>query len=152
MQPQSYSLTPVEVLLATDQELNEYMSVKKYAPYRKEARWDSKRVDRLKEFKNKISERIAVSKTGEETADKSTKKRKGKKERSKLKAAVAAEDGDMGTKALNSSPGILDELKREREYEDGDDLAGNLQESENHGKKRRRKRRKLEKSEDSRIL
>ncbi|KAF8891880.1 KRI1-like family C-terminal-domain-containing protein [Infundibulicybe gibba] len=35
VQPQSFALSPVEILMATDQELNEYMSVKKYAPYRK---------------------------------------------------------------------------------------------------------------------
>jgi protein KRI1 len=117
--------------MATDQELNEYMSVKKYAPYRKDVKWDSKRVDRLKEFKSNISQRVSVSGTGEgNNTDKPTKKRRGKKERSKLKNAVG----------LNPSPaelGGLDVLKRGH---GDDDLAGNAPEPENHGKKKRRRK------------
>jgi protein KRI1 len=128
------------------------MSVKKYAPYRKEAKWDSKRVDRLKEFKNKISERVPVSRVGEgnDTADKSTKKRKGKKERSKLKAIAADEDRDIERKGLHPSPakfGGLDALKRRREYQGDDDVDGNVQEMETHGKKKRRRRTKAQATE-----
>ncbi|KAK7691350.1 hypothetical protein QCA50_004746 [Cerrena zonata] len=35
VQPQTFALTPEEILLATDAELNQYMGIKKYAPYRK---------------------------------------------------------------------------------------------------------------------
>jgi protein KRI1 len=145
VRPHGYSLTPVEILMATDQELNEYMSVKKYAPYRKDVKWDSKRVDRLKEFKSKISERIPISGEGNNTVDKPTKKRKGKKERSKLKVAEANEDRIAETKALSPPPatsGVIDTLKRKRGYEHGDDLAGSRQERENYGKKKRRRRKK----------
>ena len=58
---QTYSLTPVEILLATDKELNEYVSVKKYAPYRQEkdrSRWDTKEKEKLREFKEKLGERV----------------------------------------------------------------------------------------------
>ena len=132
--------------MATDQELNEYMSVTKYAPYRKEARWDSKRVERLKEFKNKFSERMAISGAGEVTAaGKSMKKRKGKKERSKLKAAVA-EDVNIETKVLSPSAKsgsvTSDAPKRRRRYEDEDDLVWDVQEPETCGKKKRRRRKK----------
>jgi protein KRI1 len=102
---QTYSLTPVEILLATDKELNEYVSVKKYAPYRQEkdrSRWDNKEKEKLREFKAKLGERVGDrvgfgmgNQEGGEGGEK-VKKRKGKKERMKMKAAVAAEvDGEL---------------------------------------------------------
>lgn len=96
--PQSFALTPAEILLATDAELNQYMGLKKYAPYRKDGRnWDQKRVDRLKELKQKIRERSSALGAGEDLTkvlpEKPAKKRKGKKERMKEKAA--AQDVDM---------------------------------------------------------
>lgn len=84
--PQSYSLTPAEILLATDKELNEYMSIKKIAPYRKDGRWDIKRADRLKELKAKIKDRMGADETWTgESGEKKPKKRKGKKERQRGK-------------------------------------------------------------------
>ena len=126
--------------MATDQELNEYMGVKKYAPYRKEARWDPKRVDRLKAFKEKISERASVAGIGQGsgTADKSTKKRKGKKERLKLRAGAADEDREVASDPSNL--GGSGALKRKQESGDVDGLVGNAQETAHHGKKRRRKK------------
>jgi protein KRI1 len=121
----------VEILMATDQELNEYMSVKKYAPYRNEAKWDSKRSDRLKELQANLSERISTSGVGQgnDAADKSTKKRKGKKERLKMKAVIGDEDHDV-------------ETKRKRENVDTVDHVGS--EQDHRKKKRRRKRKELQ--------
>jgi len=85
--PQSYSLTPAEILLATDKELNEYLSIKKIAPYRKDGRWDVKRADRLRELKAKLKER-SWGRDGHAAGDseeKKPKKRKGKKERQREK-------------------------------------------------------------------
>ncbi|KAH9042788.1 Krr1-domain-containing protein [Lactarius pseudohatsudake] len=53
----SYGLTPTEILLADDKDLNEYVGLKKLAPYRKQRdMWDAKRGERLGEFKKKFSE------------------------------------------------------------------------------------------------
>ena len=99
---QSFALTPAEILLATDQELNQFMSIKKYAPYRKESSWNKGRQEKLVEFKQQIHERAEEfgwdlgpsggrSKQVDESVngEKAKKKRKGKKERMKMKAAAA---------------------------------------------------------------
>jgi protein KRI1 len=80
----------VEILMATDAELNEYMSVKKYAPYRtnRDVKWDGKRNDRLKELKTRIAERSGGALT-DDAGGRQMKKRKGKKERQKQKTGVA---------------------------------------------------------------
>ncbi|KAF8802648.1 Krr1-domain-containing protein, partial [Phlegmacium glaucopus] len=98
VQPQNYALTPVEILLATDQELNEYVSVKKYAPYRHDKgdryRWNKKDQEKLHELKSTIKNRsgnafgIRTMAGGHGPADGSEKKRKGKKERMKAKVAL----------------------------------------------------------------
>jgi len=109
--------------MATDQELNEYMGVKKYAPYRKEARWDSKRTERLKEFRNKIRERIPIADDENSLTGKPAKRRKGKKERMKLKAGMADEDHKGEAVALGAAPALPsgpDKLKRKRENEVGE--------------------------------
>jgi protein KRI1 len=140
----------VEILMATDQELNEYMSVKRYAPYRNEAKWDSKRNDRLKELKASLAERISTSGVGQgnDAVDKSTKKRKGKKERLKMKAATVDEVHDEETKASPPSPvqsGGSDTSKRKREAVDADDRVGS--EQDHRKKKRRRKKKELQAGE-----
>lgn len=92
VQSQSFALTPAEILMATDQELNHYLSVKKYAPYRKDGNWDHTRGERLKELKQSVAPRVSgVWGDGEPGAPSQgggqiVKKRKGKKERMKLKA------------------------------------------------------------------
>lgn len=92
VQPQSFALTPAEILMATDTELNQYLSVKKYAPYRKDGNWDRTRGDRLKELKQSVAPRVSGVWGGAEVdgpnqgAGEVVKKRKGKKERMKLKA------------------------------------------------------------------
>jgi protein KRI1 len=87
--------------MATDQELNEYMSVKKYAPYRQDKsnpqRWNKKTQDKLHELKAKVGERAGTSfidgSRGQGRVEEKAKKRKGKKERMKLKAGSG--DGDV---------------------------------------------------------
>jgi len=84
--PQTFGLTAAEVLMADDKDLNEYMGIKKYAPYRKGVNWDGRRPERLKEFRDKLNTNKANwnGEGGEVRA-----KRKGKKERQRAKAAVA---------------------------------------------------------------
>ncbi|KAJ6494674.1 KRI1-like family C-terminal-domain-containing protein, partial [Mycena vitilis] len=92
--PQKFGLNPVEILLAKDSELNEYMSVKKYAPYRADNKvgWDHTRNDRLRELKGKVKERLGGAIVEESSRDgQIKKKRKGKKERMKEKGAVDAD-------------------------------------------------------------
>ncbi|TFK50846.1 hypothetical protein OE88DRAFT_1712769 [Heliocybe sulcata] len=93
---QNFGLSPAEILMATDQELNQYMGIKKLAPYRRGG-WDSKRNDKLREFKQSVAERQR-EKGGfvpgaADTEEGKKRKRKGKKERLKMKAAQGGEEG-----------------------------------------------------------
>ncbi|KAH8926253.1 Krr1-domain-containing protein [Atractiella rhizophila] len=105
------SLTPAEIMLATDVELNELMSLKKLAPYRsldeERSRSKKKYQWRLKDLKAKLESRqwgkayhpeaeSRDAKLGkrkrEGDAEEPKKKRKGKKEREKVKARKALEE------------------------------------------------------------
>ena len=123
--PQTYSLDPVEILLATDQELNEYMSIKKYAPYRQKdsdrSKWDPRQQEKLRALKDRIRQRwdgplggSSPRSSGPSGAnsqplggdgERPKKKRMGKKERMKLKEAGRGEDGGQNTKeAAENAP------------------------------------------------
>lgn len=100
----SYGLTPTEILLADEKDLNEYVGVKKLAPYRKQRdTWDAKRSERLYEFKKKVSGRVSAVaidvNEGEHLNDgkNKTKKRKGRKERMREKAEHAPLEADAVT-------------------------------------------------------
>lgn len=69
------------------------MGLKKLAPYRKGApKWDRTRNERLKELKTSLQERKAVFGADDDASKASpAKKRKGKKERMRAKAAVEPE-------------------------------------------------------------
>ncbi|KAK0197362.1 KRI1-like family C-terminal-domain-containing protein [Armillaria mellea] len=130
VQAQSFALTPAEILMATDAELNEYMGVKKYAPYRKDNVWDPKRGEKLKELKQKITARSGDSAATLES-DKPAKKRKGKKERMRSKMGVAPDQ----------------ELSKEAKDDTGDvdvPKAGHKRKlpEEDVGKKKKRRHRK----------
>ncbi|KIJ04852.1 hypothetical protein PAXINDRAFT_103993 [Paxillus involutus ATCC 200175] len=113
--PDNYGLTPTEILLATDADLNSYVGLKKMAPYRVDRGgktkkdWDPMRTQRLKEFREKLHARAGSSygaawsldagrgfnhRATEALGEK--KKRKGKKERAKSKA-TATENGGEGS-------------------------------------------------------
>lgn len=92
---QSFALTPAEILMATDAELNSYVGLKKFAPYRKDgSSWDKNRGARLKEFKDTLRDRgVGAGDGGAKAAgEKPAKKRKGKKERLREKAGAAVEN------------------------------------------------------------
>ena len=81
---QTFGLTPAEILMATDAELNQYMGIKKYAPYRKNTQnWDKNRATRLKDLRTKIATRRTAVDGADAAAtvnlEKPGKKRKGKK-------------------------------------------------------------------------
>lgn len=91
--PSAFALTPAEILLANDKELNAYVSMKKLAPYRKTKEWDQKRAERLKELKAAIAARRwggqDMRATDTVIEEPVVKKRKGRKERAKLREVVS---------------------------------------------------------------
>ena len=101
----SFGLSAAEILLADDKDLNEYVGLKKLAPFRKQrGTWDAKRGERLREFKNKISGRLGEADASGIAAEhhhrlvdseRKTKKRKGRKERMREKATEEAEVAEM---------------------------------------------------------
>lgn len=89
--------------MATDKELNQYVSIKKFAPYRKnKGNWDKDRNEKLKELKAALAHRTwdgmpveqltegRHSTRADGVGEGKKKKRMGKKERMKLKSAAAA--------------------------------------------------------------
>lgn len=116
--------------MATDTELNQFMSVKKYAPYRKDAHaWDSQRNEKIKELKSQIHERMGGDeKMVSAVLDKPAKKRKGKKERQRAK-----EEGG------EDAPGAEAEPSRKRKLEEA---AGQVEEDHESSKKKKRRHKK----------
>ncbi|KAF7428854.1 hypothetical protein PC9H_008086 [Pleurotus ostreatus] len=155
IQPEAFALTPAEILMATDAELNEFMSIKKYAPYRTgPKRWDNTRNEKLKELRRKIAERTGM-KFGEDGArerrtggtgvgERAVKKRKGKKERMKMKGLGEGQEDGKDGEAIKVTP-VKEEGKRKR----ADDVAEVVEETKGNDidapvNKRRRKHKKKE--------
>jgi protein KRI1 len=114
VKPESFGLSPVDILLASNPELNQYVSVKKYAPYKTKARWDPARGERLKELRKKLEERgMGWPRAEGEEAKTLKKSRKGKKERIKAKAAA---DGLVGT----ASNGTSENQTKKRKWNETD--------------------------------
>ncbi|KAG1739083.1 KRI1-like family C-terminal-domain-containing protein [Suillus paluster] len=140
--PQTFALTPAEVLMATDQELNQYVSVKRYAPYRAE-KWDNNRGERLKEFREKLKERVGATGTSHRSEDAIPKKRAGKKERQKMKAAAGAgaaaggygDEGRVGVDGVGEASIKMQKMIFEEQEDDVEEPAENKPPK----KKRRRK-------------
>lgn len=133
--------------MATDAELNEYVGLKKLAPYRKKRRdeWDPKGAEKLKEFKGKVHERTGVWRsTGAGVGDGDRggeKKRKGKKERQKAKLA-----GDGGASArapaeLVGQNGSGKRLRGEDTVMDGQQTHDHDLDPEADSKKRKKRKR-----------
>jgi protein KRI1 len=114
----SFGLTPTEILLADDKDLNEYVGLKKLAPYRKQREtWDAKRGERLREFKMKLSGRASgagVDVNEGEYLNNVKKKRKGKKERMREKEAHAPVEADTVT-----DQGATDEPVKKKQKKSG---------------------------------
>ncbi|KIY63150.1 Krr1-domain-containing protein [Cylindrobasidium torrendii FP15055 ss-10] len=129
---QNFGLTPAEILMATDAELNQFMSVKKYAPYRKDSHaWDSQRNEKIKELKNQIHERMGGDeKMVSAVLDKPAKKRKGKKERQRAK-----EEGGEDAPSTEAP-------SRKRKLEEA------VQVEESHDSSKKKKRRHKKKAGD----
>lgn len=127
--------------------MNQYLSVKKYAPYRKDNNWDKTRGDRLKELKQSVAERSkgahgvgvgADSASGRDVNGERVKKRKGKKERMKMKAADdEGRDGEVSVAAIEDKDGS----SRKRKHVSLDE-ADEEREGGSSEKKKRRRRKK----------
>lgn len=94
--PSSYSLTPSEILLATDMELNSYVSLRKMAPYRHDDEaTKSKSKKRLKEFRDSQKHREwGVELDENEEAAGTSKKRKWSEENGRTKKVVVGGEGE----------------------------------------------------------
>ena len=143
----SYALTPAEILLADDKDLNEYVGLKKLAPYRnRHDAWDAKRPERLRELKRKVSARVGEGIGAELVVDgdgeRKAKKRKGKKERMREKAARAPDGAEVSVDELADSPQPSKKSAKWPRDDDGgyEDVVA-TGESE-PGKKKRRRQKK----------
>jgi len=116
--------------MATDKELNEYMSIKRIAPYKNRGTWDNDRNEKLSELRNAIASRtwdgvpvsqwVQGSRSGRQSGHRGAgaapeggeakkKKRMGKKERSKLKALAEVGHADTAVEP-ESAPNNLKEV------------------------------------------
>jgi protein KRI1 len=129
--------------MATDKELNQYVSVKRYAPYRAE-KWDHGRGERLVEFRENLKERVGGTRTSHRSEDPTPKKRLGKKERQKMKAAAAGgeDEGRVGVVGAGEASANKQKMVLEQE-EDVEQPA----ENEPSKKKRRRKHKTVVQTE-----
>lgn len=125
--------------MADDKDLNQYMGIKKYAPYRKGANWDKQRPERLKDFREKQAFRRA--KGDGESGEVQVKKRKGKKERQREKAVVASVTGPETQGPLEI--GGVEKQKRGRPSEV---MKTEIGAEENSSKKRKRRQKKSSQS------
>jgi protein KRI1 len=145
-----YSLSASEILLADDKDLNEYVGLKKLAPYRKQRdTWDANRGERLREFKKKVSGRLEATGANDATmedlvdGEHKAKKRKGKKERTREKAARVAEGTEVVQEVetkTTDSPRKSNKRAEEQNEDVGEDM-GITASSEPVKKKRRRQKK-----------
>ncbi|EJD08084.1 uncharacterized protein FOMMEDRAFT_116527 [Fomitiporia mediterranea MF3/22] len=152
--PQTYGLSPIEILLADDAELNNLVGLKKLAPYRRDRgrTWDPRRGEKLKEFRKGLSQkRGSAFESGTVTGangigvaleeeGRSTKKRKGKKEREKARfaGAVMMEDGPTASNVDGPDAG-----------NEGNDGGGQEEVGEPPAKKRKRRHKSSAKNVES---
>lgn len=149
-----YSLSASEILLADDKDLNEYVGLKKLAPYRKQRdTWDANRGERLREFKKKVSGRLEETGANDATmehlvdGEHKAKKRKGKKERTREKAAQVAEGTEVVQEVetkTTDSPTKSNKRAKEQNEDVEEDMG--ITASSEPVKKRRRRQKKSENS------
>jgi protein KRI1 len=129
--------------MATDAGLNQYLSVKRYAPYRKETRWDSMRNERLKELKQKVAERAPT--TWDVSEERPVRKRKGKKERQKMKTITTSEgDVEVAAAADDDDWDLVGEKRKCLDVDGNEEGAEASQENRGIVKKRRRHKKMVQ--------
>ncbi|KAH7334864.1 KRI1-like family C-terminal-domain-containing protein [Rhizoctonia solani] len=123
VEPSTYGLKPTEILTATDAELNTYLGLKRLATYRKD-KFDHRRPEKLKEFRNNLSARGVYDSRGPEgsgQSDERAKQRKGKKERQKEKAKAAMEE-TIKQEEAQQEVAESKSKKRKRKHKKGDEV------------------------------
>jgi protein KRI1 len=143
----SFGLTAAEILLADDKDLNEYVGLKKLVPYRKvRDTWDAKRGERLREFKKKVSVRMGEdadgygAELGVDGERRATKKRKGKKERIREKAARAPDGVEISVEVDEAADSPQPSGKPAKHPRDGEDVAAAGASGPVNKKRRRQKK------------
>ncbi|KAM0793475.1 hypothetical protein ACM66B_000917 [Microbotryomycetes sp. NB124-2] len=114
-----FSLTPREILLATDNELNEYMSLKKLAPYRSKDDVVKRNKKKLKELKDVLKNRewgqeVDVEWTARDGGDSKHKKNKSSSKKRKSSSDGAAAAADEGQPASKKKRAGKSERKRRK--------------------------------------
>lgn len=143
VESQTFALTPTEILMATDAELNQYMGIKKYAPYRKEGKgktWDRDRATRLAELKDKLKERGLGAEAPTEEGKEVVKKRKGKKERQREKATLAATAASVDNEEGKTEDAVEDPTYKQQKRKAQENGAGEEEGTEDVPAKKRRRR------------
>ncbi|GAA5870321.1 hypothetical protein JCM16303_001963 [Sporobolomyces ruberrimus] len=111
--PSSYNLTPEEILLATDAELNAFMSLKKIAPYRMNEADQAKQRKKLKELRDALKNRKWGDEVDETKALEELEKRKEKKRKWKSEGKASAADAS-GANAVAVTGGDDRPTKKKR--------------------------------------
>ena len=145
-------------MVAQDKDLNQYVSIKKYAPYRKPGQWDGQRPQRLKEFRDKLKPKNsngqadAGGEAGEGEVP-TAKRRKGKKERMKAKLAAGGIDGVDADDAEGAEAEV--KVEKERKGKDGKSTKRKTPENEETQESQegpsKKKRRRHKKSGHSQV-
>ncbi|KAF9243196.1 KRI1-like family C-terminal-domain-containing protein [Melanogaster broomeanus] len=141
--PDNYGLTPAEILLATDADLNSYVGLKKIAPYRVDKggkmrkNWDPMRTQHLKEFREKLRSRVGLSSDGVWSLDagfknRATEERGEKKKRKDNLRQKRKRDSYLQADRPDPSPGSAE----------GVDASQNGDAANGESKKKRRRRHK----------
>jgi len=130
-------------------------------PYRKQREnWDAMRVDRLREFKKKVTSRLGeaganvVASERLVDGERKAKKRKGKKERTREKAARAPEEAEVVEEV---EPMATDSPRQSKKYaklrRDDEEDEGIITTSEPEPvKKKRRRQKKTEKHVEQAVV
>lgn len=134
--------------MATDGELNQFMGIKKYAPYRKEGKgknWDQQRTTRLRELKEKLQDRGVDPGDNPKARQEKPKKRKGKKERMREKATKAAggtEEAEEGEDAYDGQDVDKEAGRKPKRVKigSGEEAVGNGDDASTKKKRRRHKK------------
>ncbi|KAK3819585.1 MAG: KRI1-like family C-terminal-domain-containing protein, partial [Benniella sp.] len=160
VKPTSFGLTPVEILLADDKDLNEFVSLKKFAPYRRSDLQDEdvkkySKKNRVQMFRHKLKTHIQNQHLELDKSWDPTYRRK--KENEKLTSQEKAKKGEKaGEEAQDAKTKKKQEKgKKRKASEDADETPGAVakkskeQDSEQSSSKKKKEKHKEDSSDDA---